>query len=77
MKFQRICLLSTESHKLDGWMVQFLLDHSVGLEDRYAGSGLRSGSSLQDIEDYGESFKTRELREAGRYTDFDALSRTI
>ncbi|KAF5660895.1 hypothetical protein FHETE_8746 [Fusarium heterosporum] len=32
MTFQKICLLSTESHKLDGWMVRFLLEHSLGLE---------------------------------------------
>ncbi|KAH8767475.1 hypothetical protein F5883DRAFT_495379 [Diaporthe sp. PMI_573] len=69
----RICLLSTESHKLDGWMVRFLLDHSVGLEDKFPVSGSGSGSSLQNIEDYGETFRTRELREAGRYTDFDVF----
>jgi hypothetical protein len=73
MKFQRICLLSTESHRLDGWMVRFLLDHSVGLEDKYPVPGSGSGSSLQNIEDYGETLRTRELREAGRYTDFDVF----
>lgn len=69
MKFQSTCLLSTESHKLDGWMVRFLLDHAVGLEDRYSASG----SPLQNAEDYGETSRTRELRESGRYTDFDAF----
>ncbi|KAK2615996.1 hypothetical protein N8I77_002716 [Diaporthe amygdali] len=69
MKFQRTCLLSTESHKLDGWMVRFLLDHAVGLEERYSASG----SSHQAVEDYEETSKTRELRQSGRYTDFDAL----
>lgn len=69
MKFQRTCLLSTESHKLDGWMVRFLLDHAVGLEDRYSSSG----SPLPNVEVDGEISKTRELRESGRYTDFDFL----
>ena len=34
MTFQKLCLLSTESHKLDGWMVRFLLEHSLGLTKR-------------------------------------------
>jgi hypothetical protein len=73
MKFQSTCLQSTESHKLDGWMVRFLLDHSVCLEDRYSAAGSESGSSLQQVEHRGETNKTRELREAGRYTDFDVF----
>lgn len=69
MKFQRTCLLSSESHRLDGWMVRFLLDHAVGLEERYAAPG----PILENSEDHGGTSRTRELRELGRYTDFDAL----
>lgn len=69
MKFQKACLLSTESHKLDGWTVRFLLDHAVGLEDRYS----ESGSPIPNSRDYEETSRTRELRESGRYTDFDAF----
>lgn len=69
MKFQRTCLLSSESHRLDGWMVRFLLDHAVGLEERYS----TPGPTLENVEDPGEISRTRELRELGRYTDFDAL----
>lgn len=67
MKFQTTCLLSTESHKLDGWMIRFLLDHAVGLEDRYS----VPGSAVQNNEDHEETTRTKELRESGRYTDFD------
>lgn len=69
MKFQKICLLSAESHKLDGWMVRFLLDHSVEIEDRYSAPG----STLRNMENDQESPRTKELREAGRYTDFDTF----
>lgn len=69
MKFQRTCLLSTETHRMDGWMVRFLLDHSVGLEERYSAHD----PSLGNAGDHGETRRTRELRESGRYTDFNAL----
>lgn len=69
MKFQNTCVLSTESHKMDGWMVRFLLDHSVGLEERYSAPS----PTLGIVADHGETSRTTELRESGRYTDFDAL----
>ncbi|KAM0341700.1 hypothetical protein ACHAPU_009948 [Fusarium lateritium] len=67
MTFQKICLLSTESHKLDGWMVRFLLEHSLGLGERTMpiipqNIELEAGTLLS---------KTRELSQEGRYTDFD------
>lgn len=69
MKFQKTCLLSTESHRMDGWMVRFLLDHYVGLEERYPAPA----PSLEDTGDHNETSRTKELRESGRYTDFNAL----
>lgn len=69
MRFQRICLLSTESHKLDGWMARFLLDHSVEIEDKYASSV----PSVPDMEHLIETTQTEALRQAGRYTDFEAI----
>ncbi|KAF4332899.1 hypothetical protein FBEOM_13303 [Fusarium beomiforme] len=60
--FQKICLLSSESHKLDGWMVRFLLEHSLGLLE-IVPQGLDFGSD-------GFATKTRELSQEGRYTDF-------
>lgn len=69
MVFQNTCLLSTESHRLDGWMVRFLLEHSLALEKRE----LPFPSSNVEIDPEGLSPKAKELRERGRYTNFDSF----
>ncbi|KAM5345157.1 hypothetical protein ACJ41O_011019 [Fusarium nematophilum] len=69
MAFQKICLLSTQSHKLDGWMVRFLLEHSLGLHKRH----LPIIPSGVDFESESVSSRTKEFMEMGRYTDFVSL----
>lgn len=66
MTFQNICLLSTESHKLDGWMVRFLLEHSLALQKRE----LPFVPASVDVEVESMSPKAREWIERGRYMDF-------
>jgi hypothetical protein len=70
MAFQKICLLSTESHKLDGWMVRFLLEHSLGLLKRT----LPIIPQALDIESDSFAMRTRELSQEGRYTNFDLFN---
>lgn len=67
MTFQKLCLLSTESHKLDGWMVRFLLEHSLGLTKR----NMPIIPQTLDIESEDFTTRTNELLQEGRYTDFD------
>jgi hypothetical protein len=64
--FQNICLLSKESHKLDGWMVRFLLEHSLALKTK----GLPSAQLYAGVDSGRMSTKAKELTELGRYTDF-------
>lgn len=70
MAFQRLCLLSTESHKLDGWMVRYLLEHSLALEER----NLPINTSNTDMESENMMANTRNLQKAGRYTDLQSLA---
>jgi hypothetical protein len=70
MTFQKLCLLSTESHKLDGWMVRFLLEHSLGLMKR----NLPAIPQTLDIESEDLTTRTNELLQEGRYTDFDLFN---
>ncbi|SCO17114.1 uncharacterized protein FFE2_13724 [Fusarium fujikuroi] len=67
MTFQKLCLLSTESHKLDGWMVRFLLEHSLGLTKR----NMPIIPQTLDIESEDFTTRTNKLLQEGRYTDFD------
>ncbi|OJJ55010.1 hypothetical protein ASPSYDRAFT_158711 [Aspergillus sydowii CBS 593.65] len=71
MKFQNICLLSTESHKLDGWMVRFLLEHSLALEKRELPFAPSTSSGYLEADSM--SSKARDWVELGRYTNFDSL----
>ncbi|KAH8705671.1 hypothetical protein BGW36DRAFT_435586 [Talaromyces proteolyticus] len=70
MAFQSLCLLSTESHKLDGWMVRYLLEHSLALEER----NLPIKTSNADMESESMISKTRDLQKTGRYTDLQSLA---
>lgn len=65
MTFQNLCLLSAESHKLDGWMVGFLLEHALVLKKRWLPNF--------DLESGCVASKARELAELGRYTNFESL----
>jgi hypothetical protein len=69
MSFQSLCILSTESHKLDGWMVRYLLEHSLPLEER----NLPINTLNTDIESENMMAKTQNLKMAGRYTDLQSL----
>lgn len=66
--FQNSCLLAeTHTHRLDGWMVRFLMEHSLPLEDKdffsmTAHVSPRSGDIAE---------RAQELAEQGRYTVFD------
>ncbi|KAF5241075.1 hypothetical protein FANTH_9292 [Fusarium anthophilum] len=70
MTFQKLCLLSTESHKLDGWMVRFLLEHSLGLMKR----NLPIMPQTLDIESEDFTTRTNELLQQGRYTNFNIFN---
>ncbi|KAL4964203.1 Zn(II)2Cys6 transcription factor [Aspergillus stella-maris] len=63
--FQNLCLLSTESHRLDGWMVRFLLEHSRPLGKRE----LPCLPTNVDAEAESIASKTREWMQLGRYMD--------
>ncbi|KAH8901376.1 hypothetical protein GQ53DRAFT_707720 [Thozetella sp. PMI_491] len=69
IKFQNTCLLSTapRTHRLDGWMVRFLFEHSLLLNGR---DTVRSSSGV-DIELETIVSKTREFSERGRFMDFN------
>lgn len=60
--FQNVCIQVPVSHELDGWMVRFILEQSLGLQH-----------SFSSIADSVPEAQASQLREAGRYTDFDAL----
>lgn len=69
MAFQNICLSSQESHKLDGWMVRFLLEHSLSLKEK--GSAYASTSIV--VEPDSVSSQAQKMTQQGRYTDFKGI----
>ncbi|KAH6967678.1 fungal-specific transcription factor domain-containing protein [Ilyonectria sp. MPI-CAGE-AT-0026] len=66
--FQNFCLLSNHyrTHKLDGWMIRFLIEYSLPLGDKDI-EPVTLGRDL-DIDDF--STRTQVLTEQGRYTSF-------
>ncbi|RAH44902.1 putative C6 transcription factor [Aspergillus brunneoviolaceus CBS 621.78] len=74
MTFQNICLLSTESHKFDGWMVRCILEHSRALGQREL--PCVPANVLLDVESESMALKAREWMEQGRYMDFEASTVT-
>lgn len=71
--FQRICLRTVDNHthKIDHWMVKFLLEHAILLEDKSDLSRLES-TSPQDFAS-SERPELHRLSERGRFTK-NALS---
>jgi hypothetical protein len=71
--FQRICLRTVDNHthKIDHWMVKFLLEHAIPLEDKSDLSRLES-TSPQDFAS-SEVPELHRLSERGRFTK-NALS---
>lgn len=71
--FQRVCLRSVDNHthKIDHWMVKFLLEHAILLEDKSDASRLES-TSPQDFAS-SEVPEVHRLFERGRFTK-NALS---
>lgn len=68
--FQNFCLLSTDSktHQLDGWMVRFLIEHSLPLEEK----DIQPVKSAMHLDVDSISARTQVLTEQGRYTAFGA-----
>ncbi|KEF59304.1 uncharacterized protein A1O9_04148 [Exophiala aquamarina CBS 119918] len=66
--FQDMCLLSTEpgTHKLDGWMLRFLIEHSLDFEAKK--TKVNPISLPIDLDKL--SLKGKELVEQGRYLSF-------
>lgn len=66
--FQDMCLLSTESgtHKLDGWMLRFLIEHSLDIEAKK----MQVNPSSLNADSEKLSSKAKELTEQGRYLRF-------
>jgi hypothetical protein len=71
--FQRVCLRTVDNHthKIDHWMVKFLLEHAILLEDKSDASRLES-TSPQDFA-ASEAPELHRLSERGRFTK-NALS---
>ncbi|KPM46172.1 hypothetical protein AK830_g277 [Neonectria ditissima] len=73
--FQNICLLSVEhqTHRLDGWMVRFLIEHSLPLEEKEIQTlplGLEMApDSLFTM--------TQEFTQQGRYTNFETPTHDV
>ncbi|KAH7349397.1 hypothetical protein B0T11DRAFT_130561 [Plectosphaerella cucumerina] len=67
--FQNFCLLSTDykTHQLDGWMIRFLIEYSLPLEEKDV-QPVRSGMSL-DMDSF--EARTQVMTEQGRYTTFE------
>ncbi|RSL74387.1 hypothetical protein CEP53_000283 [Fusarium sp. AF-6] len=66
--FQNVCLLSAEyTHRLDGWMVRFLIEHSLPLADKT----LQTVPSGIDMNTDSLSIRAQELQQQGRYTNFE------
>ncbi|KAH6652251.1 hypothetical protein BKA67DRAFT_661010 [Truncatella angustata] len=70
MTFQNICLLSTQSYKLDGWMVRYLLEHSLPLEKR----DLPIVLPELDLDMCKLPSNADRFIDLGRYTDFEVMS---
>ncbi|KAG5655693.1 hypothetical protein KAF25_009192 [Fusarium avenaceum] len=66
--FQNFCLLSNDyrTHKLDGWMLRFLIQYSLPLGEK----DVAPVTSGMDI-DMEFSARTQAVTEQGRYTAFD------
>lgn len=69
MTFQNICLLSTQSYKLDGWMVRYLLEHSLPLEKRHLPVVLPE----LDLDVSELPPNANRFIDSGRYTDFGVM----
>lgn len=66
--FQSSCLLAeAHTHRLDGWMVRFLMQHSVPLENKEFSPILTDVSPRPSA----ISMRAQELTKQGRYTMFD------
>ena len=66
--FQRACLRNVDAHthKIDGWMVKFLLEHAITLSDKSADGHLDS-TSPQDFSS-SEVPEMQRLSERGKFT---------
>lgn len=66
--FQDMCLMSTESttHKLDGWMLRFLIEHSLDA----GAKKLHTTGPRSDTDSEKWSSKAKELAKQGRYMSF-------
>jgi len=67
-----MCLLSTEiesgTHRLDGWMLRFLIEHSLDIEaKKMEVNPVTLNADLERL-----SSKGKELAEQGRYLSFGA-----
>ncbi|KAI9740012.1 MAG: hypothetical protein M1818_004763 [Claussenomyces sp. TS43310] len=69
--FQDMCLLSTEpgTHRLDGWMLRFLIEHSLDIEAKK----MQVNPSIWNADLERMSSKAKELAEQGRYLNFRSL----
>ncbi|CAJ0543881.1 Ff.00g039730.m01.CDS01 [Fusarium sp. VM40] len=67
--FQNFCLLSNDyrTHKLDGWMLRFLIQYSLPLGEKDV-VPVTSGMDI-DMENF--SARTQAVTEQGRYTAFE------
>lgn len=67
--FQNFCLLSNDyrTHKLDGWMLRFLIEYSLPLGEKDV-EPVTSGMDL-DMDSF--SARTQAVTEQGRYTTFE------
>lgn len=67
--FQNFCLLSNDyrTHKLDGWMLRFLIEYSLPLGEKDV-APVTSGMDL-DMDSF--SARTQAVTEQGRYTTFE------
>ncbi|KAI3391084.1 hypothetical protein diail_7962 [Diaporthe ilicicola] len=67
--FQNFCLLSSDyrTHKLDGWMLRFLIEYSLPLGEKDV-APVTSGMDL-DMDSF--SARTEAVTEQGRYTTFE------
>ncbi|KAH6874036.1 fungal-specific transcription factor domain-containing protein [Thelonectria olida] len=66
--FQNFCLLSIDyrTHKLDGWMIRFLIEYSLPLEEKDVEPVMLG----RDLDMASFSTRAQVLTEQGRYTSF-------
>ncbi|KAK4031307.1 hypothetical protein C8A01DRAFT_21455 [Parachaetomium inaequale] len=66
--FQNFCLLSNDyrTHRLDGWMIRFLIEYSLPLGEK----DVETVTSGMDVDMDGFSTRTQVLTDQGRYTSF-------